>query len=261
MAKSKKKKGSAKNEPAEKWEKSEAKSVLRAGLLFGEITADMSAKQIFNLNPEIHAKWAGKEGKNWSETYSNWCNNLRNLRKQVARDQLRAAEDAAAYGHDLGIAQQYRSDQPVWHREEAAKLIKEDVDEGNHLEMSPKKLWLTREQYYDVFGLEEFRKHVSSASASVPQPQIVSYALPTPVLSSAARTSDNSESVLLKQITGQLRENPSSLCIRESVLRSLGETVVEAEKDEDEAEMDEDGAESFFDDDESPPGPDDENDI
>jgi hypothetical protein len=46
-----------------------------------------------------------------------------------------------------------------WHKSEAKKLLKQDIDDGKHLHMKPSELRGTRKEYED-FGLEVFRKHI-----------------------------------------------------------------------------------------------------
>jgi hypothetical protein len=70
--------------------------------------------------------------------------------------------DCAAYGHDLAIlkasATADRTNLP-WHKSEAKKLLKQDIDDGKNRDMKPSELRGTRKEY-EEFTLEVFRKHI-----------------------------------------------------------------------------------------------------
>jgi hypothetical protein len=85
------------------WQKSKAKGILRAGILNGTITADMEARQIYDLDPE-HQKWR----------LSNWTENLKTLRAAIARDRGRMAADARDFGRDKAVVANLRpNDKPA----------------------------------------------------------------------------------------------------------------------------------------------------
>lgn len=138
-------------EEQEKWEKSKSKALLRAGILSGEIRPNWPPKKVFNMNPEEHGKWK----------YKSWTSNLSNLREAIERNRSCMQRDAIAYGHDLAIAKELRSQEvkPVWHRTEAPKLLKQDVNEGKNHQMKPRELHQSRPEYM-MFDLKEFRKHL-----------------------------------------------------------------------------------------------------
>jgi len=141
------------------WAKS--KAVLRAGLLSGDIPFNMKPKAAFNLNAEIHHQYKG--------SYRAWSDNFRNLKASVKRDRARMSDDVSAYAHDLKIAEQFQSNKPKFHRSAAFRLLKQDIDNELHRQMSPIDLWHTRPEYHQVFGLEEFRKHIYQEVDSRPK--------------------------------------------------------------------------------------------
>ena len=145
----------------EKWKTSKSKALLRAGLLSGEITSTMTHKEVYAMHPEEHSKWS----------YTNWSNNLRNLRAAINLDWSRMAEDAAAYGHTLEIAKQAWVGKP-FHRSDTFDLLKEDIDNEKHNEMSPSELWQSRDEYCNHFGLWEFGKHIYQEVDSRPKREI-----------------------------------------------------------------------------------------
>ena len=113
-------------------------------------------------HPEEHSKWE----------YTNWTNNLRNLRHAIEKDNKRMHDDMLSYGHDLAIVNALRAanpnQKPRWRGSEAAKRLKEDVDKGKHLEMKHSTLHQTRPEYL-VFDLDVFRKHIYQEIDSRPK--------------------------------------------------------------------------------------------
>lgn len=148
-------------EVKETWANSKSKALLRTGILSGQIKDTMMPKQVFDMHPEEHGKWK----------YSNWSNNLRTLRNAVNRDKGRMLTDLKSYSADIAIIKSKRKpeDKIPWHRSEAAKHIKEDVDNGLHEELKPMDLFLTRESYCGFFGLDEFRRHLYQEIDSRPK--------------------------------------------------------------------------------------------
>lgn len=146
--------GEDNDDEKEAWALSKSKAMLRMGLLNGSITSNMGPKQIYEMDLE-HSKWG----------YTNWCNNLRNLRAAIERDRGRMARDCIAYGHDFAIVKEYqatnprRQAKPKWRGSEAERLLKIDVDNGKHLEMKPFFLHQTNEAY-QMFDLAVFGKHI-----------------------------------------------------------------------------------------------------
>ena len=144
----------------ESWKDSKSKSILRVGILSGEITEEMKPKQVYQMREDEHGKWV----------YTNWANNLRNLRATIKSDKERLMEDLAAYGHDIAIVKQQREGQKLpWHKSPAAKLLKDDVKAGLDETKKPKQLHASRDEYKQEFGLTEFRKHIYQERDSKPK--------------------------------------------------------------------------------------------
>jgi hypothetical protein len=153
--------GKSNPDPGETWPTSKSKALLRSGLLSGLITAEMLPRAVFDLNPVEHSKW----------NYTNWSSNLGNLREAIDRDRSRMQRDAISYGHDLAIVKAGRSPTAKipWHRSLAPPLLKQDVNDGRHKEMTPKELYGSRPEYSTGFTLEEFRKHIYQEVDSWPK--------------------------------------------------------------------------------------------
>jgi hypothetical protein len=134
------------------WKDSEAKRLLREDIIAGVIQASMAAKDVYDMRPE-YKKWA----------FKNFQTNLKNLRKAIADSYARMLADCEAYGHDRALlmtlgAGTNPQDVP-WHKSEAKKLLKKDIDNGKHKQMKPEALHGTREEY-QAFSLKTFRNHI-----------------------------------------------------------------------------------------------------
>jgi hypothetical protein len=141
-----------KKEGGEKWETSKSKALLRRGIIDRTIPSDMTPAAVFAMNPEEHGKWPRK----------NWTNNLGNLRKAIERDRERMALDARDFGHDMAIVKKMHEKNPVpvpWHKTHCPKLLKKDMDDGLHLELEPKQLYMKRKEY-QAFTLTVFCNHI-----------------------------------------------------------------------------------------------------
>lgn len=135
-----------------KWRYSEAKRLLRDGIISGEITADMDAKDVYEMNDE-YKKWP----------YKNFPANLSSLRTTVTCLYERMQSDCLAYGHDLALLKKLRANDPPpatpWHRSEAKYVLTQDVNHGKHKVMKPAELYQTRTEYQE-FDLKTFRNHI-----------------------------------------------------------------------------------------------------
>lgn len=143
----------------EAWEKSKSKSILRTGIISGHITSKMKPKQVWLMDAE-HKRYTDQKGRNG---YSNWSNNLRNLREAIRRDRDRMADDCLAYGHDLALVKSLRpiDKKAPWHRSAAYSLLKEDVKQGVDKQFeSPLEFYFSRIEYHEEHPLEVFRKHL-----------------------------------------------------------------------------------------------------
>jgi len=134
-----------------KWAKSEAKKILKKDILEGIVPEEMGAKEVYVMHPE-YVEYALK----------NFTTNLRNLRKSIKKLQTRAESDHLALLHDLQVCPVdtvTEMGHPIWNRNPAQNLLKEDVSSGVHNYMSPKELWSKRMEY-KTFTLEKFRNHL-----------------------------------------------------------------------------------------------------
>lgn len=94
--------------------------------------------------------------------WANFKTNINNLRDAIDREFARAVTDATKLAAD----KQHRTPvattlngYPIWAGSVAEKLLKEDVDAGNHLRMFPKELRESKEAYKE-WPLEVFRDHI-----------------------------------------------------------------------------------------------------
>lgn len=137
----------------EVWQNSKVKQILRDAIISGEVTEAMPPRVVYQMDPEFQ-KWP-KE---------NFGDNYRRLQKAVATDFERSHSDTVAYGLNRQIllalrAGTTRTQATPWHKSPARALLKQDMAEGKHLQMKPKDLYSTREEYKD-FDLKVFRKHI-----------------------------------------------------------------------------------------------------
>ena len=154
MAGKKKKKTTKDGEPAvAPWGSSKAKHILRQGIVDGSIPNSMPVEEVYELCDLF--KLYNKE---------NFTTNLKNLREAVAKDYDRMAADAKAYGHDIELLKILREQQPSsfpkppypnWHTHVARLHLRDDLGAHKHMSMTPKELYLTRQEYqefpHDVF--------------------------------------------------------------------------------------------------------------
>ena len=55
--------------------------------------------------------------------------------------------------------------EPCWEGSDAQNLLKQDVDNGLHLQLKPKQLRETRSEY-KLFGVRKFQKHIDQELTS-----------------------------------------------------------------------------------------------
>ncbi|CAB9505370.1 expressed unknown protein [Seminavis robusta] len=72
---------------------------------------------------------------------SNFKTNMENLLNQVITQFERLQVDAEAYGHDIAIIQEMRTNNPPlirpWHRTRCPELLAKDIEDGKHLAIDP----------------------------------------------------------------------------------------------------------------------------
>jgi hypothetical protein len=140
-----------------KWIHSAAKKSLRTDIILGKVTEHSNPIDVYAMCESYKAF-----------PYNLFKSNLQSLLKAVAKDIARMQHDCEAYGHDLAVVQDLRSNEepgsrPLsWHLSEAREWLKVDMAAGNHKHLKPKDLWLSRPEY-QVFALEIFRKAIHSA--------------------------------------------------------------------------------------------------
>ena len=134
-----------------KWDDTESKRLVRAGIIDESITEEMSLEDIYNLHPEVHGKhpWAA------------WKRNVQAMRNAIEKEKTRSMEDWLTYKIDVVKLKEMRpvNRQVPWHLSEAHKHLKEDIANGLHEQMKPKELYMTRASYQE-FDLKVFRKHI-----------------------------------------------------------------------------------------------------
>ena len=68
--------------------------------------------------------------------------------------------DCEAYGHDVSLVKESRSAEGpqmiLWHESTARGLLKQDINEGKHIQLAPLDLYSTRDEY-KAFSLKMFR--------------------------------------------------------------------------------------------------------
>ena len=147
-------------EPAESvgWAKSRSKQVLRRRILNGDITMKMKPKTAFHMDYDVHKEWEKP-----AKRYDSWAGGFNRLRNAIDRDKGRMIKDVQQFAQDMAIVKRIRdqnpSAQPRWYGSKAEKLLAQDVKDGKHLEMKPRFLHTTKDEY-KVFDLDVFRKHI-----------------------------------------------------------------------------------------------------
>jgi len=145
------------SKPKEKplpWQKSVAKALVEEGLYQGWIPLDaknMGPKQVYEMREEF------KEYK-----YENFRSNLYELRKKIKAGLDRAEEEEKWLEHDRRMfpkPMMNHRGEPRWEGSRAEKRVKHDIDDGSYPIMTPKQLYLLRDEYKE-YSLETIRKHL-----------------------------------------------------------------------------------------------------
>jgi hypothetical protein len=84
---------------------------------------------------------------------------LTSLRKNIHQLNDRAAEDPLAFENYKSNHEVYSTQKGYiqWQGSDAQELLKENIDSGKHLEMTPMQLWLSRPKYNGQFPPDAFR--------------------------------------------------------------------------------------------------------
>jgi hypothetical protein len=112
----------------------------------------MKPKEAYNLRP-IFSQYGG---------YKNFPSRLRSARNQEIAKINRNASDEQAFAHDRNLF-------PIvacnargllrWGGSNAENLLRQDISNGRHYNLSPKELHNSREEYQN-FPLDRFRDHI-----------------------------------------------------------------------------------------------------
>jgi hypothetical protein len=133
------------------WRTSLARKLLKQDIIDHKAPASMAPYDVYLMRSNY-----------WLWKYENFRSNLNNLRKAIAKDQQRAADDAAFLGKDLEVnplPEDIPQGYPRWNGSEAERLLKLDVDAGLHEAMSTGELRMSKDEYQE-FPCKVFAKHV-----------------------------------------------------------------------------------------------------
>ena len=130
------------------WRNSHAKMLLTKDIIDGSIEG-VDAKRVFVMRSEYQLY-----------KYSNFATNLRNLRKTVTKQQGLADDDEAAFAHDERLRLRvHNKPYPRWQGSVAERLLKQDIDNGRNLNMTPCEMKASRVEYGPYPGTI-FRDHI-----------------------------------------------------------------------------------------------------
>lgn len=148
------------------WKNNKAKLRLYKLLIDGTIPLQAErgdGRGIFNAHCLNHPDF-----EDFPEFDSNFQPRLNRLREAIRSKYSRAKADREALEHDRQIYPELDTDHRgnvAWHRSEAPKLLKQDIDNKLHEDMPPRDLWVSRAAYIQ-FSLEQFRCHIHQEVAS-----------------------------------------------------------------------------------------------
>jgi hypothetical protein len=135
----------------EPWANSEAKKMLIVMINDGTITEDSNVEEVYNSQQEFQ-----------KYNIRNFRTNIRNLIAAIRRREECARFDTAALETFRELHPRppvTHGDYPFWDTSEASRFLTFDIDNGRHLQMTPKQLRNTRQEY-QAFPLNIFRKHL-----------------------------------------------------------------------------------------------------
>ncbi len=132
----------------EPWRNSRAKQLLVQDIVGGKLDG-LRPKEVHGFRLEYKER-----------PYKTFRTNLNTLRKKYKQLENLAQEDHAYLVHDLALGRRQNSrPYPRWQGTIAEKLLKQDIDNGRHLDMPPRELRLTRCEYLRYPG-QVFRDHI-----------------------------------------------------------------------------------------------------
>ena len=152
-----------KNGKKERWETSDARQLLLEALISGEVSIESTAT---SKPRHVYAQFVvGKEEFQIGDfaDKSKFASRLRSLRQIAAAKKDNAEVDAEVLAktrlkHPKNPLNVHGN--PQFKGSPAEKLLKEAITQGLHKQMKPKELYLSREEFHGVYGLEEFRKRI-----------------------------------------------------------------------------------------------------
>jgi hypothetical protein len=135
------------------WRCSEARRLLEQDLRSGVIPLDgheMSVEECYTQRPEFS-----------DFPFESFPRRLQALRKQCAAKNNRSVADTTAFAHDhaLLVARRQGGDVLRWDGSEAERLLKLDIANGLHLNLTPKNFYQFRAEY-QVHSLKVVRGHI-----------------------------------------------------------------------------------------------------
>jgi hypothetical protein len=136
------------------WNKSEAKKLLERDLASGMIPVsgrEMGSHEVYASRPEYAAF-----------PVDLFTRRLASMRVLARSQNARRASDAVALMHDRQLRPQATHSSngvPRWEGSDAERLLKDDISNGLHTQMTPRALYNTRTEY-QLFTLDQFRGHI-----------------------------------------------------------------------------------------------------
>ena len=127
---------------------------LRSGVLPLE-NEDMTARQAWDLVYSHLIEFQDVE-------YDQYYRNMRSHRSQVKRQLANSTWMVNALAHDRGIHPRKTKNargEPIFDFTQAKQALRDDVKDGKHKHMKPRRLWKTR-KVYQLFRLEIFRQRI-----------------------------------------------------------------------------------------------------
>jgi len=147
------------------WRNSTAKQLVAQDVIDGLIPleGDIDVLAIFNDLYADHSFFA-----NFPFDETRYKSRFESIRKAVKRLQQWAQYDSEKITEDLTLHPPPATNikgELRWKGSEAESFLKEDMEQGIHLQLKPSEFRQTREAY-KLFGLKVFRKHIDQAKQS-----------------------------------------------------------------------------------------------
>jgi hypothetical protein len=149
-------------EPKIKWRKSQAKKLLHAAIIDGKVpenALDNDGNEIMKLE-EIY----GLHQEFLLYDFTKFAARLASVRADILSNKDRSLDDMSAFelyllNHNVSLYS--RKGYIQWQGSDAQCCLLEDISNGCLLtEQKPKELWESRQEYYENFPLDVFRKNI-----------------------------------------------------------------------------------------------------